>query len=93
MAFTYIIYTSRIDKFNIGAIQEAISNRLIKHNLAYYRNKNFTAIANDWEFVLIFGCQKKQTKRAAKGYNVQEDQFSYIYTKYQIAIQNLKIQS
>ncbi len=56
MNCTYIIYSSFIDKYYIGATQESVTDRLEKHNKANYGNKSFTALAKDWEFVLIFIC-------------------------------------
>ena len=52
MAYCYIIYSKRLDKFYIGACNENLENRVYRHNTHYYGNFHFTARANDWVIFL-----------------------------------------
>ena len=61
MYFTYIIYSSSIDKYYIGATAD-LTERLRKHN---GKNKGFTQRATDWQikFQQVF-----QTMKEAKDF-------------------------
>ena len=54
MPFTYIIYSSTIDKYYIGATQTSLDERLENHNSHAYGKSHFTAQADDWKLVLSF---------------------------------------
>ena len=49
----YILFSVKLDKFYIGATQEDIEVRIIKHNLKLYGNHRFTAQADNWELFLF----------------------------------------
>ena len=42
-----------MNKFYIGATQEVIEARILKHNLKLYGNHRFTATAEDWQLFLF----------------------------------------
>ena len=48
----YIIYSTKLAKFYIGACQNSLSERIIKHNSSFYDGNNFTKKADDWEIFL-----------------------------------------
>ena len=48
----YIIHSSKLNKFYIGACQKSLSERLMKHNEHTYGNNRFTAAADDWDLFL-----------------------------------------
>ena len=49
----YILFSDKLNKFYIGATQEAIEARILKHNLKLYGNHRFTATAEDWQLFLF----------------------------------------
>ncbi|MFN7301097.1 MAG: GIY-YIG nuclease family protein [Bacteroidota bacterium] len=48
----YILYSASLDKFYIGACQDALEERIRKHNEHAYGNHRFTAAAKDWQLFL-----------------------------------------
>ena len=52
-ASCYILYSKNLDKFYIGATDQAIERRLEKHNNHSYGSHCFTAATSDWEVFLI----------------------------------------
>jgi putative endonuclease len=48
MPYTYILYSSNLDRYYVGSTRESIEERLSKHNNIH---KGFTSSANDWEVV------------------------------------------
>ena len=48
----YILYSENLDKYYIGACQDNLEDRIIKHNTAFYGKKCFTSTSNDWELKL-----------------------------------------
>ena len=53
MVGCYIIFSSKLNKFYIGATQEDVSLRIMKHNLSAYGKHRFTSDADDWELFLF----------------------------------------
>jgi len=51
--FCYILHSSSLNRFYIGATQDSIENRIEKHNLHSHGNHRFTAATNDWELYLL----------------------------------------
>ena len=49
----YIIHSSKLNKFYIGATQEDVSSRIEKHNNGTYGKHRFTAKADDWALFLF----------------------------------------
>ena len=49
----YIIYSVKLNKFYIGATQDDIESRILKHNLNKYGNHRFTVAADDWVLFLF----------------------------------------
>jgi len=56
MACTYIIHSNTLKKYYIGACHQSVQDRIDAHNSGKYGSHRFTAIANDWELVLILEC-------------------------------------
>ena len=52
MSFTYILYSSAIDKYYVGATQTSLEERLENHNSHAYGKTHFTAQADDCKLVL-----------------------------------------
>ena len=48
----YILYSASLDKFYIGACQDALDERIRKHNEHAYGNHRFTAAEKDWDLFL-----------------------------------------
>ena len=48
MAFCYILYSSKLDKYYIGATDGTLDTRLKKHQNKHH---GFTNLSNDWELV------------------------------------------
>jgi putative endonuclease len=48
----YVLWSEKLGKFYIGACQESLQDRIIKHNSGFYEGKNFTKNANDWTLFL-----------------------------------------
>ena len=57
MSFVYIIYSSLLNKFYIGATQDSVINRIEKHNNGTYGTHRFTSTTKDWELYLSFECK------------------------------------
>ena len=57
MTGCYILYSKKLGKFYIGAIQEDVASRIKKHNEAAYGKHRFTAKSNDWELFLFIETQ------------------------------------
>ncbi len=51
-ATCYILYSQILDKFYIGATQDDVNLRILKHNNKNYGSHRYTAITNDWELFL-----------------------------------------
>lgn len=52
MPSCYIIYSKTLNRFYTGITQNAIDDRLEKHNNHTYGNHRFTAKASDWTLYL-----------------------------------------
>ena len=50
-AIVYILYSSKIDKYYIGATSEDAALRLKRHNSGYYKNK-YTSAGQPWQLYL-----------------------------------------
>ena len=48
----YILHSSSLNRFYIGATQDSIDSRIEKHNKHSHGNHRFTAAANDWKLYL-----------------------------------------
>lgn len=57
MICCYIIYSKKLDRFYIGALQGDLEARIRKHNDHAYGEQRFTAKANDWEIFLLVECE------------------------------------
>ena len=44
----YILYSETLNKYYVGACQESIEERILKHNTGFYGSKTFTSNASDW---------------------------------------------
>jgi putative endonuclease len=44
----YILYSETLNKYYVGACQESIEERILKHNTGFYGLKTFTSNASDW---------------------------------------------
>ncbi len=51
-ASCYILYSSLLNRYYIGATQKEIKFRIDKHNFRSYGNHRFTATTDDWELFL-----------------------------------------
>ena len=49
----YIIHSSKLNKFYIGATQDDVTSRIEKHNNSTYGKHRFTAKADDWTLFLF----------------------------------------
>ena len=52
MPYCYILHSSSIDTYYIGACQGELETRLLAHNEKKYGNKAYTSRAHDWEVYL-----------------------------------------
>ena len=76
MAYCYILYSEKLNRFYVGATQETVAERLLKHNNTGYGSNRYTAKANDWEVYLSIRAedyahairieQKIKSKKSAK---------------------------
>jgi putative endonuclease len=55
MASCYILHSSSLDKFYIGATRHKTHIRTLKHNSAFY-GPSFTSKVNDWKVLLEIPC-------------------------------------
>ncbi len=49
MAFTYILYSSQLDRYYIGHTEQSLQERILKH---LSDHSGFTSKAKDWQLVL-----------------------------------------
>ena len=56
MAWLYIIFSEKLNKFYVGITQESPEIRLSAHNQGKYGKGKFTATVNDWEIKLTIQC-------------------------------------
>ena len=74
-ALCYILYSKSFNKFYVGATDEAIEQRLEKHNNQSYGSHRYTATTNDWEVYLILETNDYahaiRTKRKIKSHEKQ----------------------
>lgn len=67
MSLCYILYSPILDRFYKGATNDAIENRISKHNSQNYGTDKFTAQTNDWEeFITIESIDFKHALRIEK---------------------------
>ena len=52
----YILFSTKLNRFYTGAVQDSLESRLQKHNNHTYGNTRFTAKASDWELKLFIAC-------------------------------------
>ena len=52
-ASCYILFSEKLGKFYIGATNEDIADRILKHNQAQYGNHRYTAATDDWQLYLL----------------------------------------
>ena len=52
MASCYVLFSQSIMKYYVGATQDYVKKRVIKHNNAHYGKNHFTAVAKDWVIFL-----------------------------------------
>ena len=55
MAFVYIIYSKRIDKYYVGSTVE-LEKRLLQHNTGFYTD-SYTDKTNDWALYYCITCE------------------------------------
>ncbi|WP_321826048.1 GIY-YIG nuclease family protein [Maribacter dokdonensis] len=53
---TYILYSTTLNKFYIGACHEDLDQRIENHNAGAYGSKSFTSNTKDWVLFLKFDC-------------------------------------
>ncbi|MDR2840436.1 MAG: GIY-YIG nuclease family protein [Paludibacter sp.] len=53
MTGCYIIYSTILNKFYVGATQDDVSQRVEKHNLGTYGKHRYTATVKDWELFIF----------------------------------------
>ncbi len=58
MHFFYILFSKKANKYYLGETHN-LDNRLDKHIKHIYSN-SFTKIANDWQIILQFECDKRE---------------------------------
>jgi putative endonuclease len=70
MAVCYILYSTKLKRFYIGASQGLAEDRLQKHNDKNYGSQKYTAKAEDWKIVFEIRCnsfvQAKSIERHIK---------------------------
>ena len=49
----YIFFSEKLQKFYIGATQEDVDQRFVKHNENLYGNHRYTAPVDDWKLYLF----------------------------------------
>ena len=52
MPFTYVLYSTKVDKYYTGVCQENLKHRIHQHNSAAYGSNSYTAISSDWKLFL-----------------------------------------
>ncbi|WP_282074960.1 GIY-YIG nuclease family protein [Maribacter aquivivus] len=55
-SFTYILHSTILNQFYIGACHKDLEQRIENHNAGRYGAKSFTSITNDWVLFLKFDC-------------------------------------
>ncbi|MGB3590867.1 MAG: GIY-YIG nuclease family protein [Nonlabens sp.] len=56
MAWMYIIFSDKLDRYYIGATNDEVEHRINKHNNGTYGSSHFTARACDWILKLAMEC-------------------------------------
>ena len=56
MIACYILYSPSLNRFYIGATQDGVENRVLKHNQKEYGRHRYTAKTDDWEMFLEIPC-------------------------------------
>ena len=79
---TYILYSETLNKYYVGACQESIEERILKHNSSFYGSKTFTSNASDWIL-----CLKIETQDYAHAIRIERKIKSM---KSRVYIENLK---
>jgi putative endonuclease len=57
MAYCYILYSEKVDKYYIGKTSDLPEQRLLKHLQNFYQKKKYTNIADDWKIFWSQGCK------------------------------------
>ena len=89
MAFTYILFSKKLNKFYIGATQESIEERINKHNTKSYGVHHFTAKAEDWSLFLSF--ETEDFKHAFRLENKIKKMKSKVYIQNLVKYPELRI--
>ena len=53
----YIIYSEKLKRFYVGALQESLESRIQRHNNHFYGTSKFTSKATDWKLFLFIECE------------------------------------
>ncbi len=56
IAYTYILFSKKLDRYYIGSTQLMPEDRLKQHLSKIYGNSKFTAKANDWKIRFAVEC-------------------------------------
>jgi putative endonuclease len=56
MVGCYIIHSKHLNRFYIGAVQDDLEARILKHNDHIYGKHRFTAKASDWKLFQFIEC-------------------------------------
>ena len=57
MAWVYILYSKKIEKFYIGICRDSIEKRIGFHNEKKYGRHRFTACTDDWQLYIKLECR------------------------------------
>ena len=63
IAYTYILFSEKLDRYYIGSTQLMPEDRLKQHLAKSYGNAKFTAKANDWKLRFVIECQSIDVAR------------------------------
>ncbi len=49
----YILFSETLNKFYVGATQDDVDSRIVKHNNSTYGTSRYTSVAKDWKLFLF----------------------------------------
>ncbi|MBN1821507.1 MAG: GIY-YIG nuclease family protein [Prolixibacteraceae bacterium] len=61
LAFTYILFSRKLNRYYIGSTELEPEERLKLHLAKNYGNKKFTSKVHDWEIFLCIECENIST--------------------------------
>jgi putative endonuclease len=92
MVCCYIIFSEKLNRFYIGALQDNLEDRILKHNNHSYGNHRFTAKADDWKIFISIECDNYSQALKIEKHIKKMKSSNYIYNllRYPEMVEKLK---